>query len=304
MMESLLRKSYGFTDRKASERVTSEMFEDKRSANCNICRNFSNIFDRSHRLSTSHQNKLTERFKIIRSKMKMIRYDSIAVHDDQWGSQEDFWCYFCDKSLKKHQVYEGCTIEYLGYLHHLTDSEHIKAVKSYLKYHGRKDKFEMFCKKKADLEKFLNKIPDAKNKYLAKMNFIHQKAPMTVNSHETSSSGNEGCSQASTLPQNISRKRNANLNLKPKICPWLMKSEKECNDEEEGSEKPVYIIGPTIDTLKKHVAEQKKKMLPIKRLGANFQRKQVYSSNWLPSFSGVWNKGRHRQMKFTGKHTR
>ncbi|CAL1271768.1 unnamed protein product [Larinioides sclopetarius] len=127
---------------------------------------------------------------------------------------------------------------------------------------------------------------------------------MTVNSHETSSSGNEGCSQASTLPQNISRKRNANLNLKPKICPWLMKSEKECNDEEEGSEKPVYIIGPTIDTLKKHVAEQKKKMLPIKRLGANFQRKQVYSSNWLPSFSGVWNKGRHRQMKFTGKHTR
>ncbi|GBL74424.1 hypothetical protein AVEN_235379-1 [Araneus ventricosus] len=323
MMESLLKKSYGYTKKKASERVSLEALEDKPSANCNICRNFSNIFDRSHRLSTSHQNKLTERFRIIRSKMKMIRYDSIAVHDAEWGSEEDLWCYFCDKSVKKNQIYEGCTIEYLGYLTHLTDSQHIEAVKSYLKYHGRKEKFELFCKTKADLEKFLGKIPEVKNKYLAKMNFIHEKdvahikeveaerqllvseaiqVPITINRNEASTSGNEGSSQqASTLPQNISRKRNANINPKPKMCPWLVESEKECNDQQV-PKKPV--IGPTIDTLKKHVADQKKKLLPMKRLGANFQRKQVYSSHWLPSFSGVWNKGRHRQMKSNGKHTR
>ncbi|GFQ95809.1 uncharacterized protein TNCT_540661 [Trichonephila clavata] len=152
-----------------------ESFSEKRSENCNICRNFKNIHDRSHRLSKVHQKKLTERFGIIRSKMKMIKLDSIVVHDAEWGRKDELYCYFCNIPVKKHEVCKGLAVEYLGYMIHLADTCHRDAVKSYLKYHGRNEKFELFCKTKLELEKFVAKIPAAGKKYLTKLNFLNRK---------------------------------------------------------------------------------------------------------------------------------
>ncbi|KAF8790700.1 Coiled-coil domain-containing protein 84 [Argiope bruennichi] len=249
----------------------------------------------------------------------MIRLGSVAVHDDQWGSEEELWCYFCDKSVKKHQVYEGFTIEYLGYLTHLNDPKHFEAVKRYLRYHYRKEEAELFCKNKEFLDKFLAKIPEAKKQYLAKMDFIHEKdvahmkeveakrqllvsealqVLLSVNENEAAISTKGSTEQTNTF-QNISSERNSSFNPKQKTCPWLVQAEK--NNDQQVLDKPV--IGPTINVWNNYVAAEKKKMLPIKRLGANFRRKQVYSSRWLPAFSGVWNKGRRRQIKSNGKHT-
>lgn len=171
-MESLPLIIQGYPQNDATE---VESFSEKRSVNCNICRNFRNIHDRSHRLSKIHQTKLSERLKIIRSKMKMIKTDSIIVHDAEWGGNDELYCYFCDKPVKKHQVCKGLAVEYLGYMIHLADTCHMEAVKSYLKYHGRNEKFELFCKMKTELERFLTKVPEAGKKYLAKLNYLNRK---------------------------------------------------------------------------------------------------------------------------------
>ncbi|GFT45296.1 uncharacterized protein NPIL_621411 [Nephila pilipes] len=269
-------------------------FSERPSVNCNICRNFKNIHDRSHRMSKVHQKKLSERLGIIRAKMKMIKLDSIVVHDVEWGGNEELYCYFCDEPVRKHHNFQGLTVECLGYLTHLADACHMKAVKSYLKYHGRKEKFELFCKTKVELEKFLNKIPEAEKKYLAKLNYLNKKdvnqikeielqrqklvneavslqCSKNIDSNVIERPSQELLSQKISKPLHSSeQKKIGNFNKKTKVPPWLISSE-EKSHVQQTSDKPV--IGPTIDTLMKHVSDLKEKGLPAKRLKPNFNRR-------------------------------
>ncbi|KAG8186605.1 hypothetical protein JTE90_019927 [Oedothorax gibbosus] len=146
---------------------------EKISANCNICRNFKNIHDWKHRMSKVHQNKLTERFRVIKSKMK-INLDSVTVHDAEWGKEEEYYCYFCDKPVKKHAFDDGFTVEFMGLMKHQSELHHRASVKSYLKYHRRDENFDVFCKSKGELEKFMAKIPEAKKKYLSKLEILNK----------------------------------------------------------------------------------------------------------------------------------
>ncbi|GFT46363.1 uncharacterized protein TNCV_3127132 [Trichonephila clavipes] len=284
-MESLPVVIHGFQQNDAAE---IELFSEKRSENCNICRNFKNIHDRSHRFSKVHQKKLTERFRIIRSKMKMIKLDFIVVHDAEWGRKDELYCYFCDKPVKKHAFCKGLAVEYLGYMIHLADTCHMEAVKSYLKYHARNEKFELFCKTKPELEKFVAKIPAAGKRYLTKLNYLNrkdinqirevelQRQKLVKETLEISKNADYNAMEGPSyeqLPQRISKlqhnskhKKNKNLDRKTKVPPWLMNSEGK-GDVQQTVDKPV--IGPTFNDLRKQVAHLKKRGLPTKRLKLN-----------------------------------
>ncbi|KAG8186606.1 hypothetical protein JTE90_019928 [Oedothorax gibbosus] len=84
-----------------------------------------------------------------------------------------------------------------------------------------------------------------------------------------------------------------------KIPPWLV--EKAGNKSDLNEYTPTPSIGPTIETLIKHVAAQEKKALPSKRIIGNVKHKSIRSEKWLPSFSGVWNKKRRRPSELNSK---
>merc|ERR1712150_63273 len=69
------------------------------------------------------------------------------------------------------------------------------------------------------------------------------------------------------------------------IPPWL-----QIEDANENNDEPV--AGPSIDLFLKSVARKKEvSSRSSVKVGANFDRREKYSDNWLPSFGGVWNEG-------------
>ncbi|XP_071043932.1 centrosomal AT-AC splicing factor isoform X2 [Parasteatoda tepidariorum] len=274
--------------------------------NCNICRNFSNILKVTHRKSKEHQKKMTERFRSIRNQIKALRQNSIIVHDEEWKKKkESLYCYFCDKSVARHKISDGLMIESFGYMTHLASSDHLIAVKKYLKYHERKEKFELFIKTEVELNKFLERIPEARDTYLKKLDLLNMKDIQSIRDVEEqrkklvgetvqNSVSSNGASAVIPVTQSHSTNNNLMVSVnKPvePLPPWLLDGKEHNLSHLNISITPV--IGPTIDTLTKHVTAQKKKGLPSKRLGVK-QKPGEYSAKWMPDFRGVWNKGKRK----------
>lgn len=288
-----------------------KFFKEENYVHCTICGNYSNINSFAHRKSVDHQKKLSGKLRKITIYLSQ-KMKQPVIHDADWPEKDlKRFCHFCGDQYPEHNVEEEFVTEHFGSLYHHASTHHIESVKSFLKRNFRKEKVEKFCVQNKDLEGYLEKVHDAKKIYLKKMDFINEMVLKQIRDSEeerkmffgneiqmpSSSSkdfGNYICESKSTEIKTQTTMLSSVKNKEIiKVPPWL----EDIPSQSSEHQSTAPVIGPTIDTLVKHVRNQKKKGLSKSRVGANFRHHAQSSSKWLPSYQGVWNQGRRKQLK-------
>lgn len=259
---------------------------------CQLCRTSLDA-SKSHAYSKRHQNMLGNILKKFSAKMdegrkclKMPVVQSIFTQLNPNDSSEKFWCYFCNRDQHCHKIQDGWTIKYAEMLNHLSSNVHVSKMKRFwylnhldkeqqLGFYISQDNIKQFWKRVAILQTKIEKQKCQKlNEDAAEIRKVDQSRSEVVQATLCDLGSDE-----SNLPGTSSSRRPHAADLPP----WLI-------DEDEA--KPA---GPTLHDLQQHVEKQKKKQLPSRRVGANFNRRGAVSSQWLPSFGRVWNSGRRQQ---------
>lgn len=288
------------------EQTILKKYQKENYVHCSICRNYRNMNSFAHRKSASHQKLLTVKLHKIISYLSEVKKKPVIIHDAHWPKKDfKYFCHFCGDEFAVHHFEDEFIIESLGYLYHYASAHHSEFVKSFLQLNYRKERAEKFCSKSKELDKYLKNVLGAKQRYLKKMEIINELVVKQIRETEDERKNfvSNQIQVAKQIRDNTEEERKKvvsnQIQLKSvlikdldKMPPWFEDISSEASENESR-----LVMGPTIETLIKHVAIQKKQGLSKNRIGANFKHHTERSSKWLPSYQGVWNKGHRKQLK-------
>ncbi|KAK7471477.1 hypothetical protein BaRGS_00035871 [Batillaria attramentaria] len=301
---------------------------------CPLCRTSHKQKKKKHIYSSRHQtvlqNVLTKFSKKISEGRAAMSPPLVQPHG--WEVDAEFWCYFCQREVKKHKEQENCTLVCGGLIEHASSKEHNQKMAEFFWENiipvSRKPEFVITNE---DHNRYLVQSVQAVADYQAKLKErITQHVKQTYGSVEGVSKkklGDAGQSlQGAADPAELRGKwtvaaygEGLTCIIRPEpdlieiqhIGDWLESSLHLKRREEDGDESvgnvftratPPWLldeaddgsgeIGPTMEEFRKHLEREKKRKLPAGRVGAKFNHKAETAAEWLPSFGRVWNHGR------------
>ncbi|XP_041378189.1 centrosomal AT-AC splicing factor-like [Gigantopelta aegis] len=282
---------------------------------------------KKHIYSKRHQETLTNILKKFKNKISLClsALDTAEVFNRGYELGAKFWCYFCEEECIKHSQLEDCTVKNGGFLTHLSSADHLSKIDQFFwKNLIDKKKKPEFILKQEDFQKFLKSQDTAVENYRQILLAKRLQEAEHIRRQEYKRKWIESTRvrpSAKTYEQTVSFKRSKSRVPEPgtrgkatvaafgdglafvthkevdselgniftdAVPPWL-KDDVDVSKKDE--------IGPSMDEYQKELKRESKRKLPATRVGAQFDRNTKSELDWLPSFGGVWNKGRRLHSK-------